>query len=47
VELTDSLELETALELETVLELEARLISELEASQAVQPVNVPTIEVGV
>ena len=41
VELSDSLELETE------LELGAKLISELEASQASQPVNAPIIDVGV
>ena len=39
-------ELAKSLELE-ILELEARLISELESSQALQPVNAPVINVGV
>tara|TARA_B100002019_G_C21271703_1_gene602743 strand:+ start:3950 stop:4165 length:216 start_codon:yes stop_codon:yes gene_type:complete len=44
-------ELAKSLELEIVelgiLELDARLISELESSQALQPVNAPVINVGV
>tara|TARA_B100000614_G_C14101725_1_gene307479 strand:- start:181 stop:396 length:216 start_codon:yes stop_codon:yes gene_type:complete len=44
-ELAKSLELEIV-ELE-ILELDARLISELESSQALQPVNAPVINVGV
>ena len=49
-ELAKSLELEIVgleiVELE-ILELDARLISELESSQALQPVNAPVINVGV
>lgn len=44
-ELAKSLELEIV-ELE-IVELDARLISELESSQALQPVNAPVINVGV